>query len=177
MSQKKNSQKLFCANPICQTRDDQQNWGGGRPLPSWVDRAALAEALRNKPTKHRDRVCLRCGNEQYSKRNWPPDLVLGTNVVNVMFVSRPRDCVIERIALLPWTCSSGAVILPSAQSPVFLPFSVYLVSHVIVASRQHACCPFDPSCLNPLFTAQRPPCRLPPPVPLPRLRPCTGMTG
>ena len=71
-----------CSNPSCHVWDNnKKDWGGGRPLPSWVDRAALAVALRDKPTKHRDRVCQRCGHEHHAKLLWPADLVLGTNVI------------------------------------------------------------------------------------------------
>ena len=72
---------LKCSNPQCDAWDSRKDWGGGCPLPSWVDRAALAVALRDKPTKHRDRVCQRCGHEQHAKLLWPADLVLGTNVI------------------------------------------------------------------------------------------------
>ena len=51
-----------------------------------------------------------------------------------------------------------------------IPMSLWLVANTpVVPLIRPVCFPF--------FTAQRPPCRLPPPVPLPRLRPCTGMTG
>jgi len=119
---------LSCSNPNCGTWDNKKDWGGGCPLPSWVDRAALAEALRDKPTKHRDRVCQRCEHERDSKKHRPPDLVLGTSVINMMRTTWPRDRVIVRLALLSWTCASWAVILPPAWSPFFLlPFPVLLV--------------------------------------------------
>jgi len=73
---------LRCANPQCNSWDNiQKDWGGGRSLPSWVDPTALAVALLDKPTKHRDRVCQRCGHERDSKKHWPAVLVLGTNVI------------------------------------------------------------------------------------------------
>ena len=130
---------LRCANPQCKTWDNiKKDWGGGCPLPSWVDRAALAVALHDKPTKHRDRVCQRCGHERKSsERYWPANLVIpGTIEIDCMLAAWQRLCLMVGFALLPSTCGSWAVMVLHAWSP-FFPFlhvSLVPMSSSIVAN-------------------------------------------
>ena len=84
----KKSYKFSCANPTCNARDDRPNWGSGRSLPSWVDRAALTVSLLDKPDRHRHLVCHRCGHIATGQSRWPANLVLaGTIVVDGLAAS------------------------------------------------------------------------------------------